>query len=159
MRRLLMLLFIFSTLISVSRGDELSVQVKSGKVRSRPSFLGKIIATLSYGDRVEIIREKGEWVLAQASGSPQGWVHISALTDDFVALSSGSADVESVASGDELALAGKGFNSDVEAEFKNRNKDIDFTWINKMEKIIISPEQMEGFLKTGGIVVPGGGGI
>jgi len=28
-----------------------------------------------------------------------------------------------------------------------------------MEKIIISPEQMEGFLKMGGIIVPGGGGI
>lgn len=154
-----MVLFIFSVLISVSRADELNVQVKSGKVRSRPSFLGKIVATLSYGDNVTVIREEGEWVLAKNAGSPRGWIHISALTDDFIELSSGSGNAEIVASSDELALAGKGFNSDVESEFKTRNQDIDFTWINRMEKIIISPEQMKGFLKRGGIVVPGGGGI
>jgi len=159
MKRILIGLFVFCLLVSVSMADELNVQVKSGKVRARPSFLGKIVATLSYGDKVTVIREDGEWVLAKHAGSPQGWIHISALTDDFIELSSGSADAETVASSDELSMAGKGFNSDVEAEFKTRNKDIDFTWIDKMEKIFISPEQMEGFLKMGGVVVPGGGGI
>jgi uncharacterized protein YgiM (DUF1202 family) len=158
MKRILIILFIFSVLVSVSRADELTVQVKSGKVRARPSFLGKIVATLSYGDRVTVIREESEWVLAQKAGSPQGWIHISALTDDFVELSSGTSNAETAASSDELALAGKGFNSDVEAEFKTRNEDVDFTWIDLMEKIIISPEQMEGFLKMGGITVPDGGG-
>jgi len=159
MKRIIMVFLMFSVLISVSRAEELNVQVKSGKVRARPSFLGKIVATLSYGDSVKVIREQGEWVLAKNAGSPQGWIHISALTDDFIELSSGGSNAETAASSDELALAGKGFNSDVESEFKTRNEDIDFTWIDRMEKIIISPEQMEGFLKMGGIIVPGGGGI
>jgi len=158
MKKIILVFFMFSVLVSVSSADELNVQVKSGKVRARPSFLGKIVATLSYGDKVTVIREEGEWVLAKHAGSAQGWIHISALTDDFIELSSGNANAETAASSDELALAGKGFNSDVESEFKTRNEDIDFTWIDLMEKIIISPEQMEGFLKMGGILVPGGGG-
>lgn len=159
MKRTVMILLAFVVLASFSRADELSVQVKSGKVRSRPSFLGKIVTTLSYGDRVRVIKEQGEWVLGENAGSPRGWIHISALTDDFIELSSGSENAETAASSDELALAGKGFNSDVESEFKTRNQDIDFTWIDRMEKVIISPEQMEGFLKMGGVIVPGGGVI
>jgi ribosomal protein L1 len=108
---------------------------------------------------VTVLREQGEWVLARRPGGKQGWIHISALTDDEIELSAGNRNVEAVASSDELALAGKGFNSDVEAEFKTRNKEIDFTWVDWMEKIIISPEQMEGFLKVGKVMPPRGGGI
>jgi len=159
MKKILIMLFIFSVLISVSRADELNVQVRTGKLRERPSFLGKIVTTVSYGDTVNIIREQDEWVLARRPDGKQGWIHISALTDDEIELSSGESNAETVASSDELALAGKGFNSDVEAEFKTRNEDIDFTWVDWMEKIIISPEQMEGFLKMGKVNPPPGGGI
>ena len=144
-------------LVPVSQAEELNVQVRTGKLRARPSFLGKIIATVSYGDPVTVLREQGEWVLARRPGGKQGWIHISALTDDEIELSAGNRNVETAASSDELALAGKGFNSDVEAEFKTRNKDIDFTWVDWMEKIIISPEQMEGFLKVGKVTPPRGG--
>lgn len=143
--------------VQVSQAEELNVQVRTGKLRARPSFLGKIIATVSYGDMVTVLREQGEWVLARRPGGKQGWIHISALTDDEIELSAGNRNVETVASSDELALAGKGFNSDVEAEFKTRNKDIDFTWVDWMEKIIVSPEQMEGFLKVGKVTPPRGG--
>lgn len=159
MKKILIILCIFSVLISVTHADELNVQVRTGKLRARPSFLGKIITTVSYGDTVNILQDQGDWVLARRLGGKQGWIHISALTDDEIELSSGESNAETAASSEELALAGKGFNSDVEAEYKTRNDDIDFTWVDWMEKIIISPEQMEGFLKMGKVNSPRGGGI
>ena len=66
-------------------------------------------------------------------------------------LSAGAADVGKTASGEELAMAGKGFNSRVEADFKNKNRDIDFTWIDKMETLKVSEKQSRAFLKEGGL--------
>ncbi|MFH0880636.1 MAG: hypothetical protein V2A34_13050, partial [Lentisphaerota bacterium] len=60
-----------------------------------------------------------------------------------------SEDVRTGASGEELALAGKGFNSDVEAEFKSQNKNVDFTWVDKMEKMKETPDELISFLKEG----------
>ena len=42
----------------------MSVQVKKAEVRFTPSFLGKIIAQLSYGDRVQVLEKKDSWILA-----------------------------------------------------------------------------------------------
>lgn len=159
MKKFLMVFIFLTVLVSVSRAEELNVQVRTGKLRSRPSFLGKIVATVSYGDAVTVLQEQNEWVEVRRPEGKKGWIHISALTDDEIELSSGDSNAETAASSDELALAGKGFNSDVEAEFKTRNEDIDFTWVDWMEKIIISPEQMEGFLKMGKVNPPRGGGI
>ena len=72
-------------------------------------------------------------------------------------LQAGTPTATTAASGDELALAGKGFNSDVEAEFKRRNSEIDFDWVDRMEKISISSEQMQAFLKAGGVQPQAGG--
>lgn len=135
----------------------MSVQVKKGCVRSTPSFLGKIVAGLAYGDRVNILEQQGSWNKVNKEGSGcKGWMHASALTQKKIVLKPGAEDVKKAASSDELALAGKGFNEQVEGEFKKKNPAIDFTWIDKMEKIIISQKDMQNFLKKGEINPEGG---
>ncbi|MBN1670998.1 MAG: SH3 domain-containing protein [Kiritimatiellae bacterium] len=136
----------------------LSVQVKKGDLRDKPSFLGAIVATLEYGARVELLEEKGAWqkVVPEGGGSA-GWIHASALTRKRIRLAAGKQDAEVAASSEEMALAGKGFNKEVEAEFKTRNKDIDFTWIDRMERWRVSSEQMQAFLKEGAVEPAEGG--
>jgi uncharacterized protein YgiM (DUF1202 family) len=129
----------------------MSVQVKSGQVRETPSFLGKLIAPVSYGDRLEVLEQQGDWSKVTAPGGQTGWVHNSALTKKKIAMKAGDQNAQTGASGEEMALAGKGFNSDVEADFKAKNKNIDFTWVDKMEKIKVTPEAMQQFLKDGGV--------
>ena len=51
----------------------MSVQVKKGDVRSTPSFLGKIVARLSYGDQVQVQGAKGPWMLVDLVDSGNGW--------------------------------------------------------------------------------------
>ena len=135
----------------------MSVQVKNGQIRATPSFLGKVVAPLNYGDKVDVLETKNEWMNVTGPGGQSGWVHSSALTKKKIVMASGSQDVQTGASGDELALASKGFNSDVEADFKSKNKNVDFTWVNRMEKYKVSPEEMQAFLKEGGVKPSEGG--
>ena len=131
----------------------LSVQVKKGQLRSAPSFLGSVMAALAYGDRVELIEDKGAWKQV-AIRKLRGWMHMSALTTKKIVLQAGAADVQTSATSSELALAGKGFNAKVEAEFKNKNKNIDYTWVDRMEMLAVKPDQMQAFLKQGQVNPP-----
>ncbi len=133
----------------------LSVQVKEGQMRSTPSFLGSVMASLAYDDRVELIEDHGAGKrVAIRGGKIQGWVHMSALSAKKIALRAGTADVQTGATSSELALAGKGFNAKVEAEFRSKNKDIDYNWVDRMEALAVKPEQMQAFLKQGQVNPP-----
>ncbi len=135
----------------------MSVQVKKGEVRLTPSFLGKIVARLSYGDRVDVLEEKGSWTRIGLPGSSaSGWIHSSALTRKKIVLKAGAQNVQTAASSDELALAGKGFNQQVESEFKAKNPNLDFTWIDRMEKFVVSEKQIKRFIEEGGLSPEGG---
>ena len=62
-----------------------------------------------------------------------------------------SEEVKEAASSDEIVLAGKGFNKQVEEKFKQANKNIDFTWVDKMEKMVISQTKIQDFVIKGGL--------
>ena len=136
---------------------QMSVQVKKCQLRNKPSFLGKIILNLNYADRVTVDQEQDDWLkVTPENKSDGGWVHVSALSSKKIVLNPGSKDVKSAASSDELALAGKGFNEQVENDFKKKNRNVDFTWINKMENIVVSQNEIQSFLKEGGLQANGG---
>lgn len=144
---------------AMAAGEKLmSVQVRQGELRAGPSFLAAVVRTVAYGDRLAVLEEQGPWArVSTQDRSAAGWIHTSALTRKRVVLQAGQKDADLAATSDEIALAGKGFNSDVEAEFKARNRSIDFTWVDRMEKMTVSPKEMQTFLAQGG-VKPGKGG-
>jgi hypothetical protein len=146
----LLFIIVFSAAALSAKNGSMSVQVDKGHLRAAPSFLGKILVTLDYGDRVEVLEQKDLWMKVQALESKAtGWIHVSALTSKKILLKAGKEDVEQAATSDELALAGKGFNQEVEKEFKAKNPHLDYTWINEMENMIVSREQMVTFLAEG----------
>ncbi|MBN2301977.1 MAG: SH3 domain-containing protein [Lentisphaerae bacterium] len=137
---------------------KMSVQIREGKLRSAPSFVGSVVGTVKYGDRFTVADTQGDWIRIEDENSKiAGWIHKSALSTKRIKLKAGKDNAEVAASSGELALAGKGFNSDVEAEFKSKNKDVDFSWIDKMEKIVVTPAEAAAFLKQGEVAVSKGG--
>lgn len=128
-----------------------SVQVREGQIRSAPSFLAGIVAKPVYGDRVEVLEERGPWMRVTGRGV-QGWIHSSALTAKRIALKAGAADVQTTATGGEIALAGKGFSEEVEKQYKTQNRNLDYTWVDRMERFQVAPERMQVFLKEGYLV-------
>lgn len=153
---LLSFLFLGSTALAQK---VLSVQVKEAQLRATPSHLGKIVARASYGDRVTVIAEQGDWKkVSTVGGKFQGWMHNTALTSSKIALRAGQANVGSSVSRDEIALAGKGFSEEVEAQYRKSHKNLDYAWINRMEAMKVSPEQMEDFISKGSLTPVGEGG-
>jgi uncharacterized protein YgiM (DUF1202 family) len=137
----------------------MSVQIKESQLRTTPSFLGKVVAKLSYGERVTVLQEKGAWKKVSLSyKNLQGWIHETALTSKSIALRAGKGNVGTSVTGKEIALAGKGFNEEVEAQYKKSNKNLDYTWINQMETMKVSSEQMEDFIVEGSLKLGAEGG-
>jgi SH3-like domain-containing protein len=136
----------------------MSVQIREGQLRATPSHLGKIVAKTSYGDRVNVLEERGEWKKVSVAGGKQGWLHNAALTSKKIALRAGQGNVGTAVTGNEIALAGKGFSDEVETEYRKNNKNLDYTWINRMEAIDISPEQMDNFITSGHLSLDAQGG-
>ena len=135
----------------------MSVQVKQSPVRTAPSFMARVIDTLQYGDRVYVVSHRGTWIqVFVGTAGLKGWVHSSALTRKKIVLKAGADDVNQTATSDELALAGKGFNKQVEGEFKSKNRNLNYTRIDKLEKVKIPPDDIRKFLKEGAVSPQGG---
>ncbi len=131
-------------------GERLSVQVQTGQVRETPSFMGRVVTVVNYADRVNVIDRQGPWRKITTHGGT-GWIHESALSRTRIQLTAGADDVSRTATGEEIALAGKGFNSQVEAEFKDKNQTIDFTWIDRMETFKATDAAIVRFVTEGGL--------
>jgi uncharacterized protein YgiM (DUF1202 family) len=142
---------------AVFAADQMSVTVQKTPVRDKPSFLGKTLGTLVYADRVSVLDKSTKgWVkVLGPDGKLQGWVSASALQSKKIVLVAGSEDVNQSASSGEVALAGKGFNAEVEAQYKKEQK-LDYAWVDKMEKFDVTPEQVAAFLAQGGLAGEGG---
>jgi len=141
----------------MAQNQRMSVQVQDGKLRADPSFLGKTIGTVAYGDAVTVIRQQDPWLyVSTRSGQLTGLIHNSAVTEKEIVLRAGDANVQKTASQREIALAGKGFNPQVENEYRRRNPNLDFEWVDRMERIIVSDAEIRQFIKDGKLSPEGG---
>lgn len=130
----------------------MSVQVRKADIRSSPSFLGRIVQAVHYAERVMTFSSKESWVKVSYKGR-NGWMHLSALTRKKIVLDPADyQDQMMVASSDELALAGKGFNKQVEGQFRKRHKNVSFSWVDKAERIKVSQQEIQEFVRDGKLV-------
>lgn len=131
----------------------MSVQVKEGKVLDKPNFFGKVVETLPYGQRITTQAKQGSWYQVKPSG---GWIHASALTPKNIVVKAGSGQAQTGASSEEMALAGKGFNAQVESKYRAQGKG-DYAAVDKMEKSNnFSGPELAQFLASGGLKAEGG---
>ncbi len=148
---------ILAVLLAVGAGVALagpmSVQVRNGKVRATPSQLGSVVASVDYGAKVEAGTPEKGWYPVKTADGKTGWLHESALSKKPIAMRAGTTDAATGASSDEVALAGKGFNEQVEAKLRKEGK-LDYTWVDRMSAFKVDPNEISRFLKEGHL--PGG---
>lgn len=154
---LITILVVALTATTWSSLGTMSVQLRNGQLRATPSFLGEVVATVAYGDRVDVLQQQGDWMEVKSAGNQSGWIHQSALTSKRIVLNAAGQNPQAAASGEEIALAGKGFNADVEKQFKKDHQNMDFTWVDRMEQFQVTPREMISFLEIGGVQPPKGG--
>ncbi len=132
-----------------------SVQVKEGPLRASASFLGAVVGSVSYGDRVDAGTERNGWTQVKTAAGASGWIHSSALTKKRIVLKGAGEDISQGASTEEIALAGKGFNEQVEREYKSTH-NVNFGPVDRMEARSVSEAQVRKFAAEGGL---GGGAV
>ena len=144
--------------LAADQGQKMTITVKSTQVRSTPTYLGKVLGTLAYGDVVTVGAQPADapesWVkVTGPNGKLQGWVSSSTLMITDVKLKA-TASASQTASSSDVSLAGKGFNADVEAQY-SQNSKLDYTWVNKMETYSASLDVVFSFITKGGLHTEG----
>jgi uncharacterized protein YgiM (DUF1202 family) len=153
----LSLALVFTAAVAIAAAVKtMSVQNRKAELRDTPTPFGRVLSSLSYGDKVTVEEQNGPWMKISMAGA-SGWIHSSALTTKRIIMASGDG-AQTAASSDEVAMAGKGFNPEVEAQFKANHKDIDFKWVDRMEKIVIPPPKIKAFVEAGGQTASSQGG-
>ena len=144
------LIIIFSA--GFSHAETVRVATKENAIREDCRFLAPVKGRVQYGDELEVTAKEGDWIKVRLK-SIKGCIHKSAVTDKQVKIS----DVPSrgySASGDEVALAGKGFNPEVEKAYKNKHPELDFNAVNSIEEYKVPEEALKTFIQGGDLKQP-----
>lgn len=139
-----------------SSAATMRVQIEKGQIRQRPSFLAKVIATAPYGTTVQTTGTRGSWTAVTMSNAQTGWIPTSALTSYRLKTKATQGQVGTSATTQEISLAGKGFNEQVEQNYKQRNRKLRFDLVDQIEKRSVSQQKIEHFIREGQLRSPEG---
>ncbi|RMG41869.1 MAG: hypothetical protein D6719_07665 [Candidatus Dadabacteria bacterium] len=123
------------------------VEVKESRIRAEPRHWAKTLKEVHFGDALtETGREKG-WVVVKLENGRQGYIHESAVTTKKVLLKGKGAVTGS--SADDVVLAGKGFNKEIESNLAEKDPTLHYKDVDKVEKTKISADELKKFRDEG----------
>jgi len=138
--------------IGALEGETVSISVRSAQLRESPSHLGQVKADLEYTEQVEVLEVRGGFYRVSSSAG-EGWLHKSAISEKEIVLAEDSEDAKRAANNDEVALAGRGFNEEVEEQYK-REEGLEFEGVDRMESREYSEEELRAFIQDGQLRLP-----
>jgi SH3-like domain-containing protein len=147
--RLTVLILAALLIVSIVIAETLIIKVKTTNLRKEPKFYSPTIVVLKAGESVEKIETKGDWFKVKTTKGTIGWLHSSAVQTKKLRLASTDKSLRSSASAEEVAMASKGFNKQVEDSYKAKHGDVSYAWVDRMLKLTVSAKQIESFLKRG----------
>jgi len=158
MKKILVVLGLFLFVAGISAAQTLTgvtyyIAVKTVTLKASAGSFSANKGTLKYGDKVTVLKVDGKFaeVKSATNSSLTGWTATSNLTLKQVV-----SGTKSTASAKEVALAGKGFNQEVENKYKNqKNKKINYADVDKTEAITITENELKKFLEEGQLKMGG----
>lgn len=123
-----------------------TVVVEQAKVRKAKAFFAAPVAAVKYKDTLSAGEPEDGWVPVTVSGK-KGWLHESAVGSKAGKLK-GGWDGADEAGQDEVTLAGKGFNAEVEKAHRAGDAG-DYAAVDAMEKRSLSEAELLAFLRAG----------
>ncbi len=148
MRKLLLAVLAVAFLAGSAWAASMNVQVREVDVKSSPNYMSGSVGKLGYGAKVETGDEDGSWVKIS---SPSGWIPKTAVTKHSVDVNADAKFSGQGASRDEVALAGKGFNPQVEAQYKRDNPNLAaaYSKVDWVESQTVPLPQLNAFAAAG----------
>ena len=128
----------------ISKGGTAWVSAKTAALKSSTWFFAGTKGTLEMGAQVTVLSIDGSWaeVRSAANASLSGWTAVSNLSAKRI-VSTGTG-----ASASEVALAGKGFNQEIENAYKTGG-NLNYADVDKTEAIKVSMEELYQFVTQG----------
>ena len=138
-------LFAIGTVAAQSVNSTMYVAVRSVALKSSTGFFASTRGTLNYGDRVTVVSVSGRFVQVRSATNTSltGWTPSANLTPRQVV-----AGTTSTATASEVALAGKGFNQEVEDSYRSR-ENLNYADVDRMEAIAVNETVLLRFLEEG----------
>jgi hypothetical protein len=144
-------------MVSVVFGAEtFMVKVRSTALRSGPQFFASTVIALKAGDGLLLVSRQADWIQVKTSAGQTGWIHQSAVDPKKIDILAWGKGTKTQASANEVAMAAKGFNKQVEDSYKAKNKNISFVWVDKMALIAVTRADLQAFLQQGKLGASGG---
>ena len=149
MKKLTVLLVAFCLtlpMFAASKTKTQYVAIDPAPLKAKPAASSKKVGTIEYASAVTVLQEENAWVYVQLveDKSVAGWLPASALTSKKI---KDKADATS-ANADEIALAGKGFNSTIEAVYAEQY-EMNFDIVNYIESLGAEQEEAIAFAQAG----------
>jgi hypothetical protein len=132
--------------------ETIQVTTRENAVRADCRFFAPVKVKVVLGDSLTVKGRKGDWYLVSAKGV-NGCIHKSAVEARSFA-SSGRGAATGGASADEVSLAGKGFNPQVEAGYRKSGKNLNYAAVDEIARITVSEKNLETFVQQGELNQP-----
>ena len=147
LKALILVLAIAAVLFAAA--ETLIVKLQTTNLRKDPKFYAQTVAVLRAGENVQKLGSQGAWLQVRSSGGAVGWIHSSSVEDKKLSLAALGGSTKTEASASEVALAGKGFNKQVEQSYRAKNPKADYAQVDSMLKITVPVSEILAFLKQG----------
>ena len=151
MRRFILIFVLVCLPVMAQAGNMVKVKVQKSTIFQQPQFFSEVVASVEYGDQLEILGDLKDWIHVKFR-EQKGWIHKSSLTSAkfnlrtiFVGTSSPSA------THDEVALAGKGFNPEVERGYKKSHPEMNYALVDEVESYDVENDSLYDFITRGGL--------
>lgn len=125
-----------------------TIQVREVAVKSQPSYLAQTVGSVSFGAEVRIAADEGNWYRIE---SPAGYIPKNVVGTSKASIESSKRYAASGVSHDETALAGKGFNPQVEGQYKKSSASLAaaYTQVDRIERMKVSDASLNQFITSG----------
>lgn len=144
-----LVILLFVVFIALLFAETLIVKVQSTSLRKSPKFYAPGVMTLKAGEKLEKLSSQDGWLEVRSSNGTVGWIHSSAIDVQKFKLMATDERLKTQAAAGEVALAGKGFNKQVEESFRARHGEANYVWVDKMLLIKIPISEIEAFMRSG----------
>lgn len=143
---LLFVLCLGAPIFAASKTKTMYVTLESAPLKAKPASASKKVGTVEYASAVSVIKTEKSWVYVQLAddASVEGWLPASALTSKKIKDKNNSASADA----DEIALAGKGFNSTIEAVYAEQF-EVNFEIVDYIESLGANTEDAVIFAQQG----------
>jgi len=143
-----------SFISSVSFAEPLTVITKENAIREYCKFFAPVKAGVKYNDKLDMLSQQGDWFKVRFM-KVEGCIHKSAVESKTASIvnlpmSKSSGRV----SESEAALAGKGFNPQVEASYRAKHPGMKYNLVDKVESINVPDKDLVLFMSNGGLNQP-----